>query len=135
MEWTTLEAHQDCLGELNVQFETVQGAELLLGAGEGAPDREGLDSRYCININTKVFVPADNGFTREVHVQLWITPTQIAQLVKQYFSEMLRHTSPVYRDLLERLLRKRWSVMTSSVYKMRLEGCTRVEPYHKTHGI
>jgi len=135
MEWTTLEAHQDCLGELNVQFETVQGAELRLGAGEGQPDRERPDSRYCINIKTKVFVPADNGFTREVHVQLWITPTQIAQLVKQYFSDMLRHASPVYRDLLERLLRKRWSMMTSSIYKMKLDGLDRVEPYHHTHGI
>ena len=27
-------------GELNFQFETVQGAELLLGAGEGPPDSE-----------------------------------------------------------------------------------------------
>ena len=134
MEWTTLEASQYEDGA-NIQFETVQDTELRLGAGEGAPDRERPDSRYCITIRTRAYAPAAAGFTRDVHVQLWITPVQIAELVKQYFSEMLRHTPRVYRQQLERLLRKRWSVMTSGIYKMKLEGLDRVEPYHKIRGV
>lgn len=133
MEMTALEATRDSFGEENIQFETIQGAELRLGGGEGSPDRETLSTRFCININAKAFVHAENGFTREVHVQLWITPTQIAQLVREYFTDMLRYTPRVYRDLLERILRKRWQVMTSSLYRENnISGTERVKPYHKT---
>src|SRR3989344_8109982 len=136
MEWTTLEAGVcQATGQPYIQFETVQGAELRLGGGEGGPDRETPGSRYCVNVTAQAYVHGDNGFTRDVDVQIWITPTQIAQLVKQYFSTMLWCTGPVYRQLLERLLRKRWSVMTSDFYKLPLEGSDRLEPYHKTAGI
>ncbi|MFA5954040.1 MAG: hypothetical protein WC817_00700 [Patescibacteria group bacterium] len=133
MEWTTLEARVcGATGKPYVQLETVQGAELLLGGGEGGVDRETPSTRFCLNIAAKAFVPGEDGFAQDIDVQLWITPTQIAQLVKQYFSMMLWHTKPVYRQLLERLLRKRWSVMTSCGYKLRLDGSDRLEPYHKT---
>jgi len=135
MERTTLEALRDSLGEDNIQFETIQGANVLLGAGEGGPNREKPDSRYCINVDTKAYDPATDSFSRDIHVQLWITPTQIAEIVKQYFAEMLRHTPRVYRQQLERMLRKRWTVMTSSIYREEIPGCGRVEPYHKLRGI
>ena len=135
MERTTLEALRDSLGEDNIQFETIRSASVLLGAGEGGPDRETLDSRYCINVDTKAYDPATDSFSRDIHVQLWITPTQIAEIVKQYFAEMLRHAPRVYRQQLERLLRKRWTVMTSSIYREEIPGLERVEPYHKLRGV
>ncbi len=134
MERTTLDAIRDSNGEDNIQFETILGARTLLGAGEGGLDREKPDSRYCINVNTKAYDPVTDSFSRDIHVQLWITPTQIAEIVKQYFETMLRHAPKVYRQNLERLLRKRWAMMTSGIYKMKLEGLDRLEPYHKTHG-
>jgi len=135
MERTTLEATRDSLDEENIQFETIHDAKVLLGAGEGGPDSERVDSRYCINVGTRAYDPATDSFSRDIHIQLWITPTQIAEIVKQYFAEMLRHTPRVYRQLLERLLRKRWAVMTSLIYQHDYPGCKRVPPYHKIHDV
>ena len=115
-----------------IQFETVQDARVILGGDAGGPDRETPSTRFCIDVDAKAFVREDNGFTRDVRIQLWITPTQIAEIVKGYFSDMLYNTSRVYRELLERILRKRWAVMTSSIYRRKDLGGKRVEPYHKT---
>lgn len=81
------------------QFETVQSARVVLGGGEGAPDRETPRTRFCINVDAKAFVHEDNGFTRDVQIQLWITPTQIADIVKAYFSDLLCHTGKVYLSM------------------------------------
>ena len=128
-----LSAYQGTDEAPNLQFETIQGASILLGGGEGSPERETLTTRFCINVEAKALVNGD--FTEPVHIQLWITPSQIAEIVKAYFSDMLRYTPRVYRDLLERILRKRWTVMTSSIYRMEIPGLERVEPYHKIRGV
>ncbi len=136
MERTALEVtwKDTVSGQETIQFETVQDAHVLLGGGEGGPDRETPRTRFCINIDAKAYVPEDDGFTRDIHIQLWITPTQIAEIVKAFFSDMLCHTSRVYHDMLERILRKRWSVMTSSLYRNKDFGGERVNPYYKIRG-
>jgi hypothetical protein len=131
MERTALETHRDAFGCENIQFETVQDATVRLGGGTGTVDRETLAHCFCINVEAKAYVEADNGFTRPVHIQVWITPTQLADIVKEFFVDFLRHVAPVYRSMLERILRKRWSVMTSGIFKEEFPGTRRVEPYYK----
>jgi hypothetical protein len=134
MERTTLEVICGPLfGDANFQLETIQSAKVHLGAGEGSTNSEGPESRFCINVDTKAYDPATGTFSRDIHVQLWITPSQIADIVKQYFAEMLRHVPNVYGKLLERILRKRWTVMTSSVYRLdHSPGTPRsLEPYYR----
>lgn len=117
----------------NLQFETIQGAKIILGGGAGAPDRETPDTRFCINVEAKALVNGD--FTEPVHIQLWITPSQIAEIVKEFFGDMFWHTPKWCRENLQRLLYKRWKLMTSGTYRMEIPGLSRVEPYHKVRGV
>lgn len=65
-----LSAYEEGMGESpNLQFETIQGASILLGGGEGAPERETPSTRFCINVEAKALVNGD--FTEPVHIQLW----------------------------------------------------------------
>jgi len=129
-----LSAYEEGMGESpNLQFETIQGASILLGGGEGAPERETPSTRFCINVEAKALVNGD--FTEPVHIQLWITPVQIAEIVKAFFLDFLRHAPRVYKELLERILRKRWAIMTSGVYRMEIPGLSRLDPYHKIRGV
>ena len=130
---TVLEINRNtCDGSETIQLETADDARILFGGHTDQPGYETPRSRICVNLRAKAMVYEDGEFKRDIHLQLWITPGQLAEIVKEFFVGMLRHTSPVYRSLLERLLRKRWSVMTDVSYKVKYsEYDHRVEPYHK----
>ncbi len=117
----------------NLQFETIQGASILLGGGEGRVGSETPSTRFCINVEAKALVDGD--FNEPVHIQLWITPSQIAQIVKSYFEGMFSSTPKWCRENLQRLLHKRWRVMTSGMYQVEIPGTERLDPYHKIRGV
>jgi hypothetical protein len=130
---TTLEVHHNEGFGDTVQLETADDFRFSIG-GNYVYLREGHETpwtRFCINLDAKALNYESGEFDRKVMVQLWITPAQVAEIVKEYFRDMLENTPRVFRDMLERLLRKRWSVMTNPTWKDP-EDPDRVKPYYKT---
>ena len=128
MERTTLSspAQFETILPKTFSFETVPDSPVYLGGGIG-PGFEISETAFTVNVFAKRFHSENE---EVVAVQLWITPVQLAELVKAYFAEMICNSPKIYRQLLERLLRRRWTVMS---FKSTRKDGNLIQPYHKVN--
>lgn len=92
---------------------SVQDADVQIGGGE-VPGHE--SGRTLLAITVKAVADGE-----PIEVQIWLTIPQLASIVKKFFSGILFHENSrkktLFAKLLQRLLRKRWAVMTSPLLK------------------
>src|SRR3989344_2102994 len=93
-------------------YESLPDARLQVGGGEAQPGHENAKSQLAITVMARVRTDND----REEEVQLWLTIPQIAVIVWAFFGETIRQNR-TFANMLERLMRKRWSEMTSHFAK------------------
>ena len=93
-------------------FDATPESSLRLGnlSGQGY---EVSGTKLCIDVTR--CVEAEKPGEIEV-VQVWLTPPQMAELVKQFFKEVVT-SKKIYASLLQRLLRTRWNLMTAPTAK------------------
>jgi len=105
-------------------FDTLPTAHVMIGKNTSVGS-EGPDSRFHLNVETTVEYTDYHGLTKgeQVYVCLSLTLPQMAGVVKDFFEPATvnyGHENPrknFFMELLDRLLRKRWAVATSPVYK------------------
>jgi hypothetical protein len=97
-----------------------------IGGGE-MPGHESDRTRLAITVKAV----ADG---EPIEVQIWLTVPQVASLVKQFFYDILfqgnDRRKTLFAKLLQRLLRKRWAVMTMPLLK---QECGDGEPWFPSY--
>ncbi|MEJ0053295.1 MAG: hypothetical protein WDN10_01010 [bacterium] len=98
----------------SIILESDPEARVGFNAQEGA-GHEKTESRVVIDISGYKLVH-DTETEGGLHVvQLYLTVPQMAQLVRMFFLEIAKEN--IYAQLLRRLLRQRWKVMTNGAAK------------------
>ena len=108
--------------------ESVQDANIQLGGGNANPGWETPDSRWALTVK------AVDTRGEPIEIQIWFTVPQLASIVKKFFADILiredNGEKTIFAKMLQRLLRKRWAVMSSSTAKMKFaDGYCWLPPY------
>lgn len=106
-------------------FQSLQGSSIVIGGDYGNRDRERPSTRMFINVTVRACPPREcppldgsDASGPEMDVCLGLTIPQVAFIVKMFFWEFISYPPKnIFSKFLQRLLEKRWAVMTSNVYK------------------
>ena|SRR3989344_3701959 len=102
-----------------IVVQAIQDAHVSIG-NWGGNGHETIDKPMFINVRVReVKGPAGEPLNKdEVDFVLGLTVPQMAQIVKHFFWDIIwDKEQPFFRKMFLRLLRKRWAVMTDSLYK------------------
>lgn len=91
-------------------FDSEKKSEVYLGRTHAA-ESENHTAKLCIGIRQ---CNLDGDSQETVEVQVWLTVEQVAEVVKMFFWETIS-SSHIYKTFLQRLLHRRWKVMTSQL--------------------
>lgn len=105
-------------------FDSTENSAVYLGKTHGV-EEENHTARLCVGICQCKLV---EGSQETTEVQVWLTVEQVAELVKQFFWEIVSPGN-IYTKLLQRLLHRRRQMMTSEVAKTRLLGPQAGKPW------
>jgi hypothetical protein len=104
-------------------FDAKSGSRIRLG-NFGTKGAENPETQMCIDVTQCIVWAGGKGEEEEEEadvVQIFLTVPQVAEIVKQFFWEIISPGN-IYTKLLERLLHRRRQLMTSEIAKTRLLG-------------
>lgn len=98
-------------------FRAPEGVAIQFGASDSVGN-EKPGSLHFLNLNGVHVTPGPYGpaIGEPVDITLALSPRQVAQIVKHFFIEVV-FAGGIYGKLLQRLMTKRWAVMTASEFK------------------
>lgn len=98
-------------------FQVPQGVVIQFGASD-SPGNEKPGSRHFLNLNgvQPMSGPYGTPVGDPVDITIALTPRQVAEIVKHFFVEVV-FAGGIYQKFFERLMIKRWALMTASEHK------------------
>ncbi len=98
-------------------FQASQDIVIQFGASDSVGN-EKPGSRHFLNLNNvqPMSGPYGTPMGDPMDISIALTPRQVAQIVRHFFVEVV-FAGGIYKALLQRLMAKRWAVMTASEYK------------------
>lgn len=98
-------------------FQAPAGMVIQIGTSDSAGN-EKPGSRHFLNLNgiQPMTGPYGSPVGDPVDITIALTPRQVAQVVRHFFVEVL-YTHSICSQLFQRIMNKRWNVMTASEYK------------------